>query len=113
MKPHHRRLLALFALAALLGRPAAVPAAPADGKTLVSSHQDGVYRVWDPATAKEVRQLTIPKAPNYNASFFGRVRFTPDDKGLATVGDWAVRVLDAENGKELRWYGGHTAAVTA
>jgi WD40 repeat protein len=84
-----------------------------DGKTLVSSHQDRVYRVWDPVTAKELRQVAMPKAPNFNPNILARVRFTPDDKGLAVVEDWSVRVLDAESGKEVRWFGGHTGVVNA
>ena len=29
------------------------------------------------------------------------------------IEDWAVRVLDAEDGKEVRWFGGHVAPVTS
>ncbi len=83
-----------------------------DGKTLVSSHQDRVFRIWDAATAKELRQIGQPNLPNVGIPFYGRVRFTPDDKALAVIEDWAVRLLDAENGKEVRWFGGHTAPVT-
>src|SRR5207248_8069656 len=39
-------------------------------------------------------------------------RFLPDGKALAVVEDWSVRVLDPEGGKELRWFGGHTAPIT-
>jgi len=83
-----------------------------DGKLLVSSHQDRVFRIWDAATAKELRQIGQPNIPNVATPFYGRVRFTPDDKALAVIEDWSVRLLDAEDGKELRWFGGHTAPVT-
>ena len=83
-----------------------------DGKLLVSSHQDRVYRIWDTATARELRQIGQPAVPGVATPFFGRVRFTPDDKALAVLEDWSVRLLDAEDGKELHWFGGHTAPVT-
>jgi WD40 repeat protein len=87
----------------------------ADGKQLVSSHQDRTYRVWDPATAKEVRQVSHPAKvnPGVVQPAFGRVNFTPDAKGLTIFEDWAVRVLDAEDGKEVRWFGGHVAPVVS
>ncbi|HKI30698.1 MAG TPA: hypothetical protein VKA46_02315 [Gemmataceae bacterium] len=85
----------------------------ADGKLLVSSHQDRVFRIWDPVTAKEVRQVSPSAIPNVAVAFVGRVRFFPDGKALALIEDWAVRALDAEDGKELRWFGGHTAPIAA
>jgi WD40 repeat protein len=87
----------------------------ADGKLLVSSHQDRTYRVWDPVAAKEVRQIGVPAvaAPGRVIRPIGRVNFTPDAKGLTVIEDWAVRVLDAEDGKELRWFGGHVGQVAS
>ncbi len=87
----------------------------ADGKALVSSHQDRTYRIWDPVTAKEVRQVGQPSKPVVGVPLpaFGRVNFTPDGKGLAVIEDWAVRVLDAEDGKEVRWFGGHVGPVAS
>jgi WD40 repeat protein len=88
-----------------------------DGKTLLSAHQDRVFRIWDAVTAKELRQVAAAKSLYLDSVFKvgsdGRFRFTPDGKGLAMIDDWAVCVVDAESGKELRWYGGHTATVTA
>jgi WD40 repeat protein len=87
----------------------------ADGKLLVSSHQDRTYRIWDPVAAKEVRQVSHPAkvTPGVALPVFGRVNFTPDGKGLTVIEDWAVRLLDAEDGKEVRWFGGHVSPVTS
>jgi WD40 repeat protein len=86
-----------------------------DGKLLVSSHADRTYRIWDPVAAKEVRQINVPLkvGPGVPNVAVGRVNFTPDGKGLAVLEDWAVRVLDAEDGKEVRWFGGHVGPVAA
>jgi WD40 repeat protein len=83
----------------------------ADGKMLVSSHADRSFRIWDTVAAKEVKSLAQP--PNLGTPFTGRVRFLPDGKTLAEIQDWSVRVLDADDGKELRWFGGHTGPVAA
>ncbi len=87
----------------------------ADGKLLVSSHSDRAYRVWDPATVTEVRTISSPAKPGPGVPnvAFGRVNFTPDAKGLTVIEDWAVRVLDAEDGKEVRWFGGHVGTVAS
>jgi hypothetical protein len=87
----------------------------ADGKRLVSSHHDRTYRFWDSATAAEIRRMSVPlpAPPTGNFTPMGRVNFTPDGKALAVAEDWAVRFLDAEDGKELRWFGGHVAPVAS
>ncbi len=85
-----------------------------DGKLLVSSHEDGVIRTWDAATGKGLRQLSLPPAiinPNGKAQL-STVFFMPDDKSLGVIDDRSVRVIDPDNGKELRWFGGHTASIT-
>jgi WD40 repeat protein len=82
-----------------------------DGKALISYHHDRVVRVWDAATGKEERQLQLAPAVTSNTAGL-LVRFMPDGKSLAVAEDWSVRVLDAESGKELRWFGGHTTPIT-
>ncbi len=84
-----------------------------DGKSLLSYHRDRALRTWDVATGREVRQLALPLSANPNLTTAGLLaRLMPDGKSLAVVEDWSVRVLDAENGKELRWFGGHTGPIT-
>jgi len=84
-----------------------------DGKYLVSYHHDRVVRIWDAATGKEERQLALPPVANPNVATPGLLaRFMPDGKSLAIVEEWSVRVLDPADGKELRWFGGHTAPIT-
>jgi WD40 repeat protein len=83
-----------------------------DGKSLISYHHDRVVRIWDAATGKEERQLPLtPAVSTANAAGL-LVRFMPDGKSLAVAEDWSVRVLDAESGKGLRWFGGHTTPIT-
>jgi WD40 repeat protein len=84
----------------------------ADGKLLVSSHQDRTYRTWDPVAATELHQFGQPINPNLGVAYNPHVAFFPDGKAVAAIEDWAVRALDAEDGKELRWFGGHTGPVT-
>jgi WD40 repeat protein len=76
-----------------------------DGKLLVSSHQDRTMRVWDAVAAKELRQFGQPAAVNPGVRYGSHVAFFPDGKAVAAIEDWAVRALDAEDGKELRWFG--------
>jgi WD40 repeat protein len=84
-----------------------------DGKCLVSAHLDHVFRIWDLATARVVRQLGQPRNPLPNLPAATRATYLPDGKALAVIEDWGVRVLDAEDGKELRWFSGHTSPVAA
>jgi WD40 repeat protein len=80
-----------------------------DGKRLLSAHQDRVLRVWDAVAGKQLRQLGRPDGPRgidtRCANFF------PDGRAAAAVDDWVVRAFDVGDGKELRWFGGHTAPV--
>jgi WD40 repeat protein len=83
----------------------------ADGKLLVSSHQDRTIRVWDAVAAREVHQFSQAADPNFRIGFNSHATFFPDGKAVAVLEDWAIRALDPEDGKELRWFGGHTGQV--
>lgn len=84
-----------------------------DGKSLTTYHHDRVFRTWDAVTGKEERQLALaPSVATATAAAGLLARLLPDGKSLAVVEDWSVRLLDAESGKELRWFGGHTAPIT-
>jgi WD40 repeat protein len=80
-----------------------------DSKLLLSAHPGGVFRVWDAAAGKELRRLGPPDgAGGVNAL---SATFFPDGRAAAVIEGWAVRALDIQDGKELRWFGGHTAPV--
>jgi WD40 repeat protein len=84
-----------------------------DDKSIVSYHHDRTVRVWNVATGKEERQLALVPAVS-TANLAGLlVHFMPDGKALAVAEDWSVRVLDPQDGKELRWFGGHTGPIAS
>ena len=86
-----------------------------DSKSLVSYHDDYMIRIWDVATAKELRRLSLPPSiiQINGVAVSPAVFFMPDGKSLGIIEDWSVRVLDAADGKELRWFGGHTTPITS
>jgi WD40 repeat protein len=71
-----------------------------DGKSLITSDQDGEVRVWDAATGKVERKFTHDRAP--------WAVLSPDGKWLATVGGpvkdgkrhWSVKLWDYRTGEE-------------
>src|SRR5439155_20634926 len=79
-----------------------------DGKRLLSSAADKTLHIWDVAAGKELQRINAPNACH--------VAFSPDGTRIVS-GGWAdggiVRGWDAESGKELRRYEGHTAPVTS
>jgi WD40 repeat protein len=70
-----------------------------DGKSLITSDQNGEVRVWDAATGKVERKFTHDRAPC--------AVLAPDGKWLATVGgpvkdgkrDWSVKLWDYRTGE--------------
>jgi WD40 repeat protein len=89
-----------------------------DGKTLVSigyesitpSVFEGTLRVWDVATAKEMRLL----AKNTEMACPWDVALSPDGKTVASSGtDHAVRLWDVGTGKEICAAPGHGQRVTS
>ena len=74
-----------------------------DGKTLVSSGQDGLVRFWDPADGKQVRQFK-PAWGGVTA-----LAYSPDGKHLLLGGgDGSVHFLDDAIGREVRAVGAPT-----
>jgi WD40 repeat protein len=72
-----------------------------DGKTLVSSGQDGLLRFWDPGDGKQVHQFKGAWAGLINA-----ITYTPDGKYLVFgTGDGVVHVVDDATGREIRTVG--------
>jgi WD40 repeat protein len=68
-------------------------------------YHDNHVRLWDAATGKELRQLTMPAKKEYRkvTDGFHHLRFAPDGKMLLTSGaDGKLRVWDTATGKELR-----------
>jgi RNA polymerase sigma factor (sigma-70 family) len=77
-----------------------------DGKALVTGGFDGVIRVWDIATASEIRKYS-GFAPGPRA-----LAIAPGGKTLAFAeGGAVVRLIDYATGKDLFPTGGHRAGV--
>jgi WD40 repeat protein len=79
-----------------------------DGKTLISASEDGLIRLWDPATGQERRRLE---------GHTGAVRslaLAPDGNRLASGGaDLTVRLWDLAAGKQVRLFQGNRRAVAS
>ena len=72
-----------------------------DTKALATAGGDGVLRVWDVATGKELRHWDTTE-------FVSTFAFSPDGKTLASLGGGnTVRLWDAVTGKELREHPSH------
>jgi WD40 repeat protein len=94
-------------IASLEGQPTIVwsVAASADGKTLITSGYDGKIILWNLAERKP--QQTIEKK-----GWIRSVALTPDNSRFAAaMEDGSVILFDSENGKELKSFKAHEAAV--
>ena len=79
-----------------------------DGKSLVSSGNDHLVRLWDAATGKEIRRFE-----GHTANVDG-LAFSPDGKVLLTSGmDATLRLWDVATGKEKQVLNGHQGGVNA
>jgi RNA polymerase sigma factor (sigma-70 family) len=95
-----------FTLAAASGdyptglHPVSSVALSADGKVLVSSNDDGVFRVWDAAVGQELRQIQPPP------DGFLEIALSPDGKVLAVLEpDHTIPLYEVSTGKVLRRLG--------
>ncbi len=70
------------------------PVFSADGRRAAAAGDDGVVRVWDPASGKQCLSVV-------HAGGAVHVTYSPEGKRLASAGaDGTVKVWDAENGQE-------------
>ena len=77
-----------------------------DGLTLVSGSRDGIIKIWDMPTGKEVRTLTGHTAP------IGYADLSDDGQTLISASwDKTIKIWDMPTGKEVRTLTGHTDAV--
>jgi RNA polymerase sigma factor (sigma-70 family) len=64
-----------------------------DGKTLITAGSDGVLRVWDPASGKELRQIPL------GTRGLTTLAFTVDSKTVAVASN-SIRLIDLATGKD-------------
>jgi WD40 repeat protein len=70
-----------------------------NGEVMASLSGDGNLRLWDMATAKEIRQVPCQGGPQCP------IVFSPDGKAVAIKGwDSNVRLFDTKTGKEMRQF---------
>ncbi|MHC4622839.1 MAG: protein kinase domain-containing protein [Planctomycetota bacterium] len=78
-----------------------------DGTYIAASCLDGTVRVWDTATAANVKTL---RGHDESAT---AVAFSPDGKRIVSGNDTTIKVWDATTGDELRTLRGHESGVLA
>jgi RNA polymerase sigma factor (sigma-70 family) len=103
-------LLRLGTLRLRHGGPVGGVAFSPDGKTAATGggFSDNVIRLWDTATARELRSFN---GHTYNIT---GLAFTPDGKHLLSCAlDQTVRLWDVATAAEVRQFRGHQAGVTA
>ena len=72
-----------------------------DGTILAALGKEGIVRLWDVNSGKDLRTLVSPQS-NQSYGNMGMV-FTPDGKGIAVRGDdQSIRLYGVEDGKEIR-----------
>jgi serine/threonine protein kinase len=77
-----------------------------DGRRILSAG-DKTLRLWDTATARELRQF------KGHTEGVNSVVFSPDGRqALSSSNDKTLRLWDVETGEEIRRFQGHTDAVT-
>ena len=87
------------------GARASVLVYAAGGKEVVTAGPDGLARVWNAATGKELRRLGKPAEPAAADAIFVRpAALSADGRRAATWND-GVRVWEVGTGKELRRFG--------
>ena len=77
-----------------------------DGKKVVTASRDGIVRIWDAESGRELQRLTG------HAGWVNSAAFSPDGEKIVTgSGDCTARIWDAESGIELRKLTGHAGTV--
>lgn len=89
---------------------AAATALSKDGLLLAAGGQDGIVRLWETATGKELRTIgKAPQAGGARIAYYGAMSmaFAPDGKTLAlrTQTDQTIKLFDTASGNELRVIG--------
>jgi WD40 repeat protein len=77
-----------------------------DGRLAACADEEGLVRLWDVATRRELRQLQWPKKTA------ARLLFSPNSLKLAGTFNDEIRLWDVASGKRLRKYEGHDGEVT-
>ncbi len=80
-----------------------------DGERLLSASPGGPVCIWDVKSGKGLKMIQAHKETDGGGGACGAA-FSPDGKRIVSGGAGVV-VLDAETGKELRRYEGHTKLV--
>ena len=75
-----------------------------DGKTVASGSESGQLTLWEAASGKEVRRITLRQPVD-------AVAFSPDGTRIASGGDLMARLWDVATGKEIVSYPTHDGAV--
>ncbi|KJA14825.1 hypothetical protein HYPSUDRAFT_80696 [Hypholoma sublateritium FD-334 SS-4] len=94
-------------VATFRGKIAGIAYAP-DGRTFISAHTDGTYRIWDAMATPEA------KDPADHTDFVHALTFSLDGRLIATAGghvERSVKIWDAIAGKHLHTLLGHDWAV--
>ena len=67
-----------------------------DGRRIASSDHNGVVKIWDVQTGRELNQFQAHDRPTNS------VAFSPDRLYLATADDRCIKIWDAETGQPIR-----------
>jgi WD40 repeat protein len=89
-----------------------------DGKGVVTGGQDGIVRLWDRRTGKEIRRFgkahaTVPGIGSALRLAVSSLALSADGKLLASTSEANVRLQEVDTGKELQIIKGPVNGVTA
>jgi WD40 repeat protein len=83
-----------------------------DARSLLTASADGIVRLWDTETHKEIRRFTGQSRSLMMRDEVRKAAFSPDNALIATASkDSTVRLWDVATGQELVRYVGHSDAV--
>jgi len=81
-----------------------------DGSTMATSLADGRVLLWDTATARLIRTITVPGRKDGENWIWG-LAYSPDGRYLAGGGDPPIRIWDVASGQEVARLEGHAGLV--